>query len=131
MLGFVRRSATEITNKRIRRALNLAVVRPALGYATQMWSPQSVERVQRRASKFILGLPFMYGVSYKDRLTSTELLPLSYWHEYLDLMFFFKAIITGIASISENSLPERIAAESQYHLRMSTQSHSVNENIKQ
>jgi hypothetical protein len=36
MLGFVRRSATEITDKRIRRALYLAVVRPALGYATQV-----------------------------------------------------------------------------------------------
>ena len=114
MLGFVRRSATEITDKRIRRALYLAVVRPSLGYATQVWSPQSVElinrveRVQRRASKFILGLPFMCDVSYKDRLISTELLPLSYWHEYLDLMFFFKAI-TGIVSMSQNSLPERIA----------------------
>ena len=114
MLGFVRRSATEITDKRIRRTLYLAVVRLALGYATQVWSPQSVELinrvecVQRRASKFILGLPFMCDVSYKDRLISTELLPLSYWHEYLDLMFFFKAI-TGIVSISQNSLPERIA----------------------
>ena len=87
MLGFVRRSATEITDKRIRRALYLAVVRPALGYATQVWSVElinRVERVQRRASKFILGLPFMCDVSYKDRLISTELLPLSYWHEYLD-----------------------------------------------
>jgi hypothetical protein len=45
MLGFVRRSATEITDKRIRRALYLAVVRPALGYATQMWSPQTVELI--------------------------------------------------------------------------------------
>ena len=50
----------------------------------------------------------MCDLSYKDRLISTELLPLSYWHEYLDLMFFFKAI-TGIVSISQNSLPERIA----------------------
>jgi hypothetical protein len=105
MLGFVRRSAMEITDKRIRRALYLAVVRPALGYATQVWPLQSVElinrveRVQRRASKFILGLPFMCDVSYKDRLISTEP-PLSYWHEYLDLKFFFKAI-TGIVSISQ------------------------------
>ena len=113
MLGFVWRPTMEIMDKRICRALYLAVVKPALGYATQVWLPQSVklinqvERVQHRASKFILGLPFMY-VSYKDRLTLTELLPLSYWHEYLDLMFFFKAI-TGIVSISQNSLPERIA----------------------
>jgi hypothetical protein len=44
--------------------LYLAIVRPHLGYATQVWSPQSidlirrVERVQRRATKVILNLPF-------------------------------------------------------------------------
>ena len=38
----------------------IAVVRPALGYATQVWAPQTIdlirriERVQQRASKFIL-----------------------------------------------------------------------------
>jgi hypothetical protein len=38
----------------------MAIVRAALGYATQVWSPQSIklvkktERVQRRASNFIL-----------------------------------------------------------------------------
>jgi hypothetical protein len=68
MLEFVRRSAMEITDKRIRRALYLAIVPPALGYATQVWSLQSVElinrveRVQRRASKFIIGLPLMCDV---------------------------------------------------------------------
>jgi hypothetical protein len=36
MLVFVRRSAMEITDKKIRCALYLAVVRPALGYATQV-----------------------------------------------------------------------------------------------
>jgi hypothetical protein len=46
-------------------------------------------------------------LSYKDRLISTELLPNSYWHEYLDSVFFFKAI-TGIVSISQNTFPERI-----------------------
>ena len=52
------------------------------------------DQVQRitKTSKFILGLPFMCDLSHKDRLISTELLPLSYWHEYLDLIFFFKAI---------------------------------------
>ena len=131
MLRFVRRPATEITDKRICRALYLAVVRPALGYATQVWLPQSVElinrveHVQRRASKFIQGLPFMCDVSYEDRLISTELLPLSYCHEYLDLMFFFKAI-TGTVSISQNSLPERIAP-----VRVTRSSANVNANIKQ
>ena len=49
------------------------------------------ERIQRRASKFILNLPYMSSESYHDRLITLELMPLSYWHEYMDLVFFFKA----------------------------------------
>ena len=83
----------EITSVKIRRTLYLSLVRPALGYSTQVWSPdplilstaQSV-RVERRATKHILNLPFICKISYKDRLISPELLPISYWHEYLDLM---------------------------------------------
>ena len=112
MLGFLHRSTMEIPNVKIHRSLYLALVRPALGYATQVWSPQSVElvkrteRIQCRATKYILRLPFICETSYRDRLISTELLPISYWHEYLDLMFFFK-VITGIISIS-STLPQRI-----------------------
>jgi hypothetical protein len=97
--GFLRRSAMEIKNPNTRRTLFLAIVRPALCYATQVWSPQSIElvrkieRVQRRASKFILKLPFICTESYKDRLMSINLLPVSYsleLVEYLDLMFFLR-----------------------------------------
>ena len=67
-----------------------------MGYATQVWSPQSIElitrleRIQRRASKFILGLPFSTEVTYVSRLQSLYLIPLCYWHEYLDLVFLYK-----------------------------------------
>jgi hypothetical protein len=96
------------------RTLFLAIVRPALCYATQVWSPQSIElvrkieRVQRRASKFILKLPFICTESYKDRLMSINLLPVSYsleLVEYLDLMFFFKAI-NGIITVPKEILPK-------------------------
>ena len=102
----------EVKNPNTRRTLYLAIVRPALGYATQVWSPQSIElvrkteRVQRRASKVILKLPFTCTESYKDRLMSINLLPVSYWHEYLDLMFFFKAI-NGIITVPKEILPKR------------------------
>ena len=46
-----------------------------------------VEKVQRRASRFIYK---NNKLSYKDRLTSLSLLPISYWLEYLDILFFFK-----------------------------------------
>lgn len=111
LLGFLRRSAAEIKSYRTRRTLYLAVVRPLLGYATQIWAPQyielmkRVERVQRRATKFILGLPFMCDESYQERLIRADLLPLSYWHEYLDLTFFFKAV-TGLVYVSSDVLPQ-------------------------
>jgi hypothetical protein len=64
------------------------------------------ERVKRRASKCIHKLPFMCTESYKDRLMSINLLPVSYWHEYLHLMFFFKAI-NGIITVPKEILPKR------------------------
>jgi hypothetical protein len=113
LLGFVRRSGREITNTRKRRTLYLSVVRPVLAYASQVWSPRSIglikrtERIQRRAFKFILNLPFMCSESYRDRLITLELMPLSYWHAYMDLVFFFKAI-NGLVVISEDVLPKPI-----------------------
>jgi hypothetical protein len=107
MLGFLRRAATEITDVKIRRTLYLSIVRSTLGYATQVWSPQSIdlitrtERIQRRATKFILKLPYVCREMYKDRLISLDLLPITYWHEYLDIMFFFKAVNNIITVSSE------------------------------
>ena len=71
--GFVRRNPKTIRNARIRRTMYLALVRPILGYATQVWAPQMKEqirqgeRIRRRATKFILGLPFRCEQAYKDR----------------------------------------------------------------
>ena len=108
MLGFLRRAAMEITDVKIRRTLYLSIVRSTLGYATQVWSPQSInlitrtERIQRRATKFILKLTSVCAETYKDRLT-----PITYWHEYLDIMFFFKAI-NNFVTIPNEVLPQPI-----------------------
>ena len=113
MLGFLRRAAMEITYVKIRRTLYLSIVRSTLGYATQVWSPQSIdlitrtERIQRRATKFILKLPFVCAETYKDRLITLKLLPITYWHEYLDIMFFYKAI-NNFVTISNEVLPQPI-----------------------
>ena len=50
-----------------------------------------LESIQRRATKFILCLPFLTNISYKERLMSVNLLPVCYWHELLDLVYFYKA----------------------------------------
>ncbi len=98
LLGFVKRSCHDIHDPRVRAALYNNLVKSQLAYSSQVWAPQTVslilniERIQRRATKFILSLPFRSSFTYKDRLLKTGMLPLSYWHEYLDLVYMFKEL---------------------------------------
>ena len=100
MLGFLKRNCSRILPKAALKTLYLALVRSHLGYCSQVWAPQSViknmlliESVQRRATKFIC---FNLELNYRDRLYSLNLLPLNYWFEYLDLVFFFKSKMNEI-----------------------------------
>ena len=99
-----------IQSIKTRRTLYLSIVWCHLGYATQVWSPQSigllkwVENVQRRATKLILKLLFRCDVTYKTRLQLTSLLPTSYWHEFLDIVFFYKAV-HNLVFIDSEALP--------------------------
>ena len=60
-----------------------------------LWRPHQVqhiillERVQRRASKFILN---DYSTDYKSRLIKLNLLPLMYIYELMDILFFIKSL---------------------------------------
>ena len=95
LLNYLKRNTRFILRNEVRRTLFLALVRPHLGYATQIWAPHSIElivkleRIQRRATKFILKLPYSSDISYKSRLQTLNLIPICYWHELLDLTFFF------------------------------------------
>ena len=106
MLGFIKRSTVNMTNSRIRCTLYKTLVRSHFAYSCQVCSPQYVslildmEKVQRRATRFIMSLLYQSETCYKDRLLKTGLLPLSYWHEYLDLMYFFKAILRNDQNIA-------------------------------
>jgi hypothetical protein len=130
LLGFVRRSSRYICNSSTRRSMYLALVRSHLGYASQVWSPQSIElmksieRVQRRATKYILMLPFQTEISYKDRLMQCNLLPLCYWHEMMDLVFFYKST-KGLINIDKDILPtirkpNRVTRSSAFNSKSST-----------
>ncbi|CAB4006426.1 Hypothetical predicted protein, partial [Paramuricea clavata] len=79
-----------------RRTLYLSLVKSQLLYALEVWSPvnnvqlsRQVEKVQRRATKWIL---MNREMPYKERLSSLNLLPLSYDREMKDLTFFYKAL---------------------------------------
>ena len=47
LLGFIKRACKEISNPRTRRCLFLAIARPHLGYATQIWAPQTIDLIKR------------------------------------------------------------------------------------
>ena len=71
MLGFVKRSSMDIKDPHVRASLYRTLVRSHFAYCSQVWSPQSVllilelEKVQRRAARFILSLPFQSEINYK------------------------------------------------------------------
>ena len=87
ILGYVRRSTLDIKRVTVRRTLYLSLVRAQLCYGSQIWTPQTIttiqqtERLQRRATKFILNLPFRCNTIYEERLLQLNLIPLSYWHD--------------------------------------------------
>ena len=107
MLGYVRRSTLNIKDIMVRRRLYLCLVRSQLCYGSQIWAPQTVtlikrvERLQRRATKYILNLPFRCDTTYNQRLALLDLLPLCYWHEFLDMVTFYK-LTHGIMTIDND-----------------------------
>ena len=93
-MGFIKRNCFALLNTKTLILLYTSLVRSYFCYASQVWAPLSiiqdlmlVENTQRRATKFICKSDTF---SYKDRLLRLRLLPLNYWLEYLDLVFFFK-----------------------------------------
>ena len=64
----------------------------------------SLEKIQRWVTKCILKLPFSCCQSCEQQLKTLSLLPISYWHEYLDMLLFFK-ITHGLVDIDPTVVP--------------------------
>jgi len=81
VLGLIKKSFNSL-NPRTLPILYKALVRPHLEYANAVWGPsyigdsQIVERVQRRATKYV---PEPFNLEYEDCRTALNLLSLSYW----------------------------------------------------
>ena len=96
VLGLVKRiCGRDICDVQSRQVLYTTLVRPIVEYAAQLWSPYTathrglLEQIQRRATKFILNYP-PREVTYVDRLTQLNLLPLETRREIQDLVLVFK-----------------------------------------
>jgi len=97
LLSLLRRTCPMLTDVKVRRSLYLALVKSQMSYATEVWSPshwalrQKVERVQRRATHWILQTK-QGELPYKGRLIHLDLLPLTFDREVKDLIFLYKAL---------------------------------------
>ena len=87
MLGFLKRNCAGTVGSTVLLPLYCSLVHSHFCFCSQLQAPQSstsnlilVENIQRRATRFIL------------RNEKLKLLLLSYWLEYLNLVFFFKCL---------------------------------------
>ena len=89
-LGLLRRTFS-VDSTAAKKQLYISLVRSQLLYCSQLWRPQllkdvfTLERVQRRATKYILN---NYELPYKVQLERLHPLPLVYTYELNDLIFF-------------------------------------------
>jgi hypothetical protein len=79
----------------------VAMVRSVLEYGSSIWSPtdketlRKIEKIQRKATNFIVNNPYItkpHYKTYKERLIETNLLPLSYRREIMDLTLLCKSM---------------------------------------
>ena len=104
-LNLIRRSVTSNSPMKVKKQLYVSLVRSHLCYCSQIWRPclikdiVNLERVQRKATKFILN---DYSSDYKSRLDSINILPLSLWFELQDIMFLIKCLQDPLDTININ-----------------------------
>ena len=94
MFYILRRTFTT-PSQTARKRLYFTLVRSHLVYCSPLWRPhlikdiENFERVQRRATKFILN---NYHLDYKSRLLQCQILPLMYFLELNDILFLVKSL---------------------------------------
>ena len=78
-----------------KKHLYISLVRSQLTYCSVVWRPHlikditTLEKIQRRASKYILS---DFSSDYKSRLTSLNMLPLMMQLELYDILLFIKSL---------------------------------------
>ena len=91
-LGLIKRTFSTSNSISTKNQLYLSIVRSQLSYGDQLWRPMlikhivSLEKIQRRATKFIVG--YNSNLSYKERLIQLNLLPLMYHLELYWMLYF-------------------------------------------
>ena len=104
----------------LKKLLYISLVRSQLIYCSQLWRPHllkdiiTLERIQRRATKFILN---DYQSSYRFRLVKLHLLPLMYFFELYNIIFVIKSLKNPTISFN---ICDRICKKGSYTRTTST-----------
>jgi hypothetical protein len=91
-LGLIKRTLGCTVDTEVKLMCFKSLIRPILEYCTLLWSGttkkniKKIESLQRRASIYVLNNS---ELSYKDRLLSCDVLPLTLRRDYLDLVYFY------------------------------------------
>ena len=114
VLGLIKRSIGYKAPLSVKKQLYVSLVRSNLEYCVPAWAGLNkkntiaIERVQRAATRYILGYP---DKSYKDRLNLLKLLPLSYRRELFDVNFLFRCVnhlydldVSGYVNFTHNNI---------------------------
>ena len=95
ILGLLRRVFNNVFAIAAKKHLYISLVRSQLTYCSVVWRPHlikditTLEKIQRRASKYILS---DFSSDYKSRLTSLNMLPLMMQLELYDILLFIKTL---------------------------------------
>ena len=108
MLGFIRRTASDTHNIHVRKVLYLSLVRSKLGYAgqpgvgTSNCHRHTVNRTGPTSRDQIHPFPSLQNSHniHGERLLVIGILPVCYWHEFLDLVFLYKSILSNDVNVS-------------------------------
>ena len=104
--GLLRRTFCNCNSIHAKKLLYLSLVRPKFIYCSCVWHPHlikdivSLEKVQRRATKFILN---DFSSDYKSTLLRLNLFRLMLLYEYYDIIFFFKCLKSPSSSFNINN----------------------------
>ena len=95
ILGLLRRVFNNVFAIAAKKHLYISLVRSQLTYCSVVWRPHlikditTLEKIQRRASKYILS---DFSSDYKSRLTSLNMLPSMMQLELYDILSFIKSL---------------------------------------
>ena len=113
-LWLIKRTLGYLAPTKAKKLLYVSLVRSILEYASQLWNPSGIknikiiESIQRRATKYILNISYPINIPYISRLAQTNLMPLSYRREILDLNFIHQGINGKFGMVFTNMFPYRL-----------------------